>query len=741
LSLAQAAPPVLGADNSIALKEPAFQPRPPLPPPAGPGPKPAFRDAGFPLSAAKNHREILAAIGPLSPAETEFLEKNRFLLLPRPPRPAAAGVNDEMLAAFDSLGGPLAEPLRRPEHARFIGPDVFIHALGRYLASRQAAAEAGPMRELLLTVTEGLYDNAAACRAGRAGRSAANWERLMAQLLVPLVILEKNTGGQDDLKAALARLAARRPPLPPGLIARVQTELRRVCLAQGKASGLLGLIPADLGPELDYAVFRPRGHYAADPAARAYFRAATWFQRLGWDAGAEAGLADALNFALALSYEPPAATPPAPGEALARLMELSDFFYGPPLAPGWAELAPFLMKEAEVPEFTADTAASAAVLARLRTAAESALFTKERPGQAAPVQLLPRRLSWPRFLAEEMISFWPGDAPPPVSALWLPALWRQSQAEEAIGRQLALTAPESAGRQLAARLPVPAFLEEAAKSMKDRPDEYWFSSLGAAWWPVWTALTGRQGPGHPLYMRSWAFAAKELETIFGGLADLPAPLAPIAAARPAPAAPPGRASPARPGPAPADQPPAPLVKGFVEPNPDFWRRMHRLATFLMASFQHFNIFTEDLAEEGALRRFLLRLERAADISGKELAGQALTGDDYEFIRLFTLDWMAAPPEAPRTRLGVPGGAGAISEIWSTKGAHVYEATAAPWFILVLVGNENSPRLTVGLAYNHYEFISDLPWPQAEEQWTRSVSAPNPDHPLPPKNFWYEPLRP
>ena len=158
----------------------------------------------------------------------------------------------------------------------------------------------------------------------------------------------------------------------------------------------------------------------------------------------------------------------------------------------------------------------------------------------------------------------------------------------------------------------------------------------------------------------------------------------------------------------------------------------------MAGFQYLEIFPEDLEEEGALRRFSRRLERAADIAEKELADQALTGDDYEFIRLFTLDWMAALKPAG-ARPATPGGQGAISELWSAKGAHVYEATAAPWFILVLVGNENSPRLTVGLAYNHYEFISDLSGPRAEEMWRQSLSAQG--RPLPPKNFWYEPLRP
>ena len=723
----------LGSANSIALKEPAFRPCPEAPAPAPAGPKPAFKETNFPLASAENYREVLAATGPLSPAEADFLEKNRFLLRPRTAlRQPYALANDEMLAAFDSLGGPLAEHLRRPDNARFIGPDVFIHALSRYLGIRRAAAEAGPMRKLLLQVTEGLYNNAAALRAGRVGRSADNWERFMAQLLVPLVILEQTADGRDDLEAALARLDDRRPNLAPGLLSRVRTELRRVCLAQGKAAGLLGLTPADSSPELDYTLFRPRGVYEADPEARAYFRAAAWFQRLGWDIGAETGLADALNFVLALSCEPPTTEAPDPRTALARLMELSGFLYGPALTAGWAEWAPFLMKEAEVPEFTADTAAEAEVLDRLREAAEADLRPKgTRAGQTALVQLLPRRMSWPRLLAEELTSLWPDSAPPTFSALWLPTLWRHSLAEETIGRQLALTAPESVENRLSARLPAPAaFLEKAGQGLKDRQDDYWFSSLGAAWWPVWTSLTGRYGPGLPLYMRSRAFAAKELETIFGGLANLKAPPAP---SRPVPA--PDRAE------AEADKPPAPLVKGFVEPNQDFWLRMNRLVKFIMTGFQHFDIFPEDLEEEGALRRFLRRLERAAEISGKELAGLALTGDDYEFIRLFTLDWMAAPYGPSGEGRKAPDGIGAVLETWSSGGTYVYEATAEPWLILVLVGNENSPRLTMGLAYNHYEFISGLPWTKAEELWRRNVSDPDPEHPLPPKNFWYEPLWP
>jgi len=738
LSLGLASTAAQEAEKSIALKEPLFKPLPPAPAPAPPGPKAAFKETEFPLSAAVNHLEVLAAVGPLSQAEAVFLEKNRFLLRPRPAfdRDSALAY-DEMLGHFDHLGGPLEEQLRRPEHARFIGPDVFIHALSRFLAARQAAAETGPMLESLHQMTEGLYQNASALRTGRTGQSAANWERLMAQLLVPLVILGQAEDEEADLPAALARLAARGQGLPSSLTARVQTELRRVHLAQEKAANLLGLTPAGGEPELDYAIFRPPGYFAADRAARAYFRAATWFQELGWDPRAEAGLADALNFALALSFEPPAQKGWVPRAALTRLLELSSFFYGPAREPGWAEWTPFLMKEAGVPEFTANTAADSEVLIRLQAAAlETSLFPKRRREATALIQVLPRRLSWPSLLAENLTSLWPDSTSPPFSALWLPVLWRQSLAEETIGRQLDFSAPEPLGPRAAVGPSAgsASFLEKVAQQLKNRPDDYWFSSLGAAWWPVWTTLTGRYGQGYPLYMRSWAFAAKELETIFGGLAYLSTPLAGTAA-RGLPGPPAARRE------APADQPPAPLVKGFVEPNPPFWRQMNRLVKFLMSGFQHFDLFPEDLEEAGALNRLLRRLERSADLAEKELAGEALSEDDYEFIRLFSLDWMAAPPGGPGLRPAAENESFTVSEMWSAGGQSVFEATAEPWLILVLVGNENSPRLTVGLVYNHYEFLSSLTRARAVELWRQSVSGRDPAIPPPPKNFWYESLWP
>jgi hypothetical protein len=173
-----------------------------------------------------------------------------------------------------------------------------------------------------------------------------------------------------------------------------------------------------------------------------------------------------------------------------------------------------------------------------------------------------------------------------------------------------------------------------------------------------------------------------------------------------------------------------VVKGFIEPDLPFWRKMSRLVRHMMAGYQRYGLFPEDLEEYGALRRFSRRLERCTALAEKELSGEALSEYDYEFIRLFTLDWMAAPldgqrapgpPESARSALVVPVQA-LPPAVEGERGAVIYEANADPSVILVLVGNEDSPRLTVGLVYNHFEFAAPLGHELDDALWRQAVYA-------------------
>ncbi len=739
--------------------------------------KPAFKEKNFPPQEAVNYREIRSLVGPLTPAQEEYLEKNRFLILPKPAFLMARRENrppaDEMLANFDALGGSLDPARREPANARFVGPDVILQAWRLYLANRLAAAEAGPLFDSTRQLLSDLLKNAAALKAGTSGTSARNWERLTAQLVVPLVLLEsggENPAGDDasppdTAERTLARFEAYRARFSPAMAKNIRTELIRIHRADTSAAGLLGLTPAYPGELIDYTRFQPRGRYAGQPRLRAYYRAMAWLGDLGWSTRTEQGLADALNCALATSYDPapsgPNGTDPTdPRAAWARVMEINTFFLGYPDSPSYLEWLPFLMKESEVPLFTADTGADEEVLRRLAAASDSIVpqsphFRGLRPaGDSRVLCIFPRRLNLPALIAEELAQpARKGDPPAAFSALSLAALAGHQDARAMLPRQVALTRGLS---ETAEEIPPPddpqkptlltRRLEALAARFKNEPEAAWLASEGAAWLRLAGTLSAEYGSGHPLYMRSRAFAVKQLETMLGSHAGL---LHDGGAAALPPAA--DRAPAAKKEP---PEPPAPLVKGLVEPNLAFWREMIRQVSYTQAGFRDHGLFPEDLADRGALRRFLKRLERCAALAEKELTGEDLTEDDYEFIRLFTLDWMAEPPDGaggPRTdewaRSALAAKAQDVSPGDQSPGFTVYEAVGEPRLMLVLTGNEKSPRLVVGLVYSHYEFVgphdrrlTDGGWRETVYDRHRPQASSNGRRP-PAPNFWYDALRP
>jgi hypothetical protein len=173
-----------------------------------------------------------------------------------------------------------------------------------------------------------------------------------------------------------------------------------------------------------------------------------------------------------------------------------------------------------------------------------------------------------------------------------------------------------------------------------------------------------------------------------------------------------------------------------------------------AVFREYGLFPDDVADNGALRRFLRRLERCAELAERELAGLALTDDDYEFIRLFTLDWMARPPgdgggrrPDDRLRSGLVTEAQVLPPQGDQPGLVLYQATAEPWLMLVMTANDLTPRLTLGLAYSHYEFAGPYDRRLTDDIWREAAYGRYQNQPagaqpeLPARNFWYDPLRP
>ena len=183
----------------------------------------------------------------------------------------------------------------------------------------------------------------------------------------------------------------------------------------------------------------------------------------------------------------------------------------------------------------------------------------------------------------------------------------------------------------------------------------------------------------------------------------------------------------------------PVPKGFVEPNMAFWQELARLVDYTAAGFKKYGLFNKELEEFGRLSSLKERINFYTSLAAKELSGTPLSEEEYEKLRIGNLSFLAAPLVEGAILEEKEKRSGLIADIHTdaVKGQILYEATGEPYFILALVGNEGVSRLTVGAAFNYYEFTGPLTSRYTDADWQARVYTIPPQ--LPPKPFWYKSL--
>lgn len=762
---------------------------------------PAFKESAFPLEKTANLGEVEGIIGALSPAQREALQKNRFLLLPKRALRTfdSMGFNDEMLSDFEGIGGESDPAYREQWNSRFVGPDIILHALHTFFSKRLEAVEGGEMLGAVQYMLEEVYANAGDLRSKASGKNAPHWERLQGQLVVPLVLAmncdesaepvwtdpdAEPAPEVDTLQNALKIFSKYKKSLSKTTAEAVTTELKRIYAAAKAEKGLLGLRPAYASQSVDYTQFTPRGHYERTSRSRAYFRAMIWLGQLGWELKDEKGAVDALNFALAMSHKlviaggkpkRPAEAPPipfnSPLEAWTRVMEVSSFFVGYPDGASYPEWRALLLEKAGVSSFTPDTCGDAAVVERIKKASDQLVpstphfKTLFSPASTEIFCVFPQRFTVPWVITDEL-TYKVGvreDLPVLFSSLWIAAVTGNKYALELLPEQLplnlaALPAATAEGapippkevaisgdRLQAVTAAMPGAIEALGKKLAAEPEAAWFSSIGTAWMRLLGTLTSEYGKGYPLYMQSSLFAAKQLETQLGSYTELRHDT--ILYEKP---------NYAELGAGADEDPPKPLVRGFIEPNLPFWNEMIRVVAYMGDGFEKNGLFPMDTEEYGALSTFGETVARCAKLAEKELSGKPLNDEEHEFLRTFPLDYMAASPSGYGAVVSDElFQSGLIVDIQTTNlapqalgaPAVLYQATAEPSLMLVLVGNENAPRVVLGMAFDHREFTAPHGRRLTDSVWKKRVygkyeeGSPAEAAPLPEKNFWYDGLRP
>jgi len=753
-------------------------------PPAGPAgfmipaaapdaaPTPAMVETQTTLANAKNAAAVLRMLKiTLSPDQKRFLDANRFLLVPKRATAYAGKYDfdncayqesyDEMLGMFDQICGEAAIIHRRPENARFVGPDIVLHAMGKYFENALEHLEKTELMPMLARFVADLRGRALAHKKNAGGELAKRLETVAAQLTVPLVLLENvkpvkapssNQPPQtpdapdaaDTLQAALVRLNDLQKDFSPETAAALAAELKLVYGANAVEASPLFRVYAPQGTlKADYTQYRPRGHYAKNSRLRGYFRALMFLGRNGWPLASPAGLADAL-LVLRLTAEPG-----RDGQPLAaswrRIMDVTGFFAGLPDDADYAALRNFAAKVLGRDSLSINDAVDPSVLDRLESRLDelpaprilSDVLADPAIGETTKKELLERsrsfRLFGQRFSPDAWIlsRLTAGREktdirlPSMPTALFVPAALGNATARADVAAFLAEPGQHFSQAETEAFL---GRLDATAKTLAGLTDADWYGSLAPAWLHVLATLKTGHGQGWPAYMQSRPFPAKRLESFLGSYTELKHATLLYAKQNFAEA-----------GAGEEEGTPPPVPKGFVEPDPDFWSAMLRLVDTAIAGFAHYKLLPEELEEYGRLASFRKDVAFYAALAGKELANVPIPAKDYEQLRTGGLSYMTRPfddrildPDQCRSALT------ADIHTDAATGQVLYEATAEPFVMLVLVGNEGSPRLTVGTAYNHYEFTRPLASPRlTDTEWQAGVYAKPPK--LPPKNSWYKDL--
>lgn len=740
-----------------AVKLEAFADLPPLKPLAI---KPAMKDRATVVDKAVNYKEVMKFLGiKLSRAQKDFLNRHKFLLIPKDATRFKGELDlrtapdwrslDEMLGLFDIVsGGGVME--RSPENARLVNPDVLLHAYHKYMENSLEYLEKTVLARVLRQFVQQLQSQAIAFQKMSQGDLARHYELIAAQMTVPLVILENARwpveGGEatrlpepeeqakpdqdDSLENALGLLKQYQANFSPETLEKVTAEIKYIygmkdSTATGVKSPLFGHY--DEFYNVDYTQFTPRSHYTKSSLLRAYFRAMMYLGRNYYNLQNSDGITDALLLAHVM------ATPDTKGrrplEDWQRIMEITSFYVGLPDDISYPEWRDFIVKVVGTEKFTPSEALSPELREKIvaRRGELKPPVTALTKGEQVDigklnVRIFSQRFTFDAWILSHLTAKRPADTPPlpsTPSALFVPAAMGNPWARGFLPPFLKQEMPGISPAQLDL---FDAKFQKLSGTLAKVDEAAWFSSIGWVWLKLLGTLNASYSGGYPLYMQSRLFPIKQLQTFLGSYTELKHDTILYA-----------KQSYAELGNGEEEGKPPPVPQGFVEPNLAFWQTLQQLVAYTSAGFRKYHLFPSELEEYGRIQEFKKQVEFYTSLAVKELRGQPLTEKEYEKIRTEQLTYMASPFESDELK---DLRSGLIADVHTDlfKEQVLYEATGEPYIMLALVGNEGQTRLTIGVAFNHYEFTGPLTTRYTDDDWWKRVyETPKT---LPPKNFWY-----
>jgi hypothetical protein len=527
-------------------------------------------------------------------------------------------------------------------------------------------------------------------------------------------------------------IAASPPPIPDGVAKEVRDEL---ALIEGHGgvmmSPVLSLPEAfeeglfcdpNATPEQankfyceDYSQYLPRGHYTRDEQLQRYFKTMMWYGRINLRLKLPRETQMALLITRLLRETEVGNVPAA--ELWARVYDPTVFLVGKSDDLSFHEYGP-LMDAVYGPAPELPALADEALLERFTAAARQLpppqinsmwVYIWEDEEEATQgFRFMGQRFVLDGYIFEQLIWREVGEF---GNERWLP---KGLDVFAAMGIEEAYTILDEMGETDYVR-----YDEQLAKVREEIAAlgiDSWTQNLYWNWLYALQAVVASKDEAYPSFMRTQAWARKDLHTALGSWTELKHDTILYA-----------KQVMAELGGGGMEPPP---VRGYVEPNPEAYARLLALARMTRGGLDEQGILTENvgflLSELEDMLTFL------QSIAERELAGGEISSDDYERIKFYG-GWLermtlaAADPaegEGYSTEFSEDEQAALVADVATDPNGQVLEEAIGRIYEIYAVVPDGIGDLQIarGGVFSYYEFPWDIRDRLTNEKWRAMVAA-------------------
>ena len=180
-----------------------------------------------------------------------------------------------------------------------------------------------------------------------------------------------------------------------------------------------------------------------------------------------------------------------------------------------------------------------------------------------------------------------------------------------------------------------------------------------------------------------------------------------------------------------EEPPEPVVLGYVEPNILFWNKLNELITLTRNMLTEHDLLSEDLA--GKTKSLLDYVNFLIEVSKKELAKEPLSNEQFSTIEYLgsSIEWFTLSVIEPDLNLdswslveGPDRSIAQVADIYTrdilgcNKSGILHVAVGKANNIYVVVEINGYLRLAKGATFSYYEFVQPLGTRLTDEEWQK-----------------------